>query len=60
MSKLSFERLNRKNEEEGTKLFAKPRNAAAGYVRQLDSKITATWDLEFMAYFIFKRTLLRN
>ena len=52
MSKLSFERLNRKNEEEGIKLFANPRNAAAGSVRQLDSKITATRDLDFMAYFI--------
>ena len=52
MSKVSFEKLNKKNEEEGTKLFANPRNAAAGSVRQLDSKITATRDLDFMAYFI--------
>ena len=52
MSKLSFERLNRKNEQEGIRLFANPRNAAAGSVRQLDSKITATRDLDFMAYFI--------
>ena len=52
MSKASFEKLNKKNEAEGVKLFANPRNAAAGSVRQLDSKITATRDLDFMAYFI--------
>ncbi len=52
MSKASFEKLNKKNEAEGIKLFANPRNAAAGSVRQLDSKITATRDLDFMAYFI--------
>ncbi len=52
MSKASFEKLNKKNEAEGQKLFANPRNAAAGSVRQLDSKITATRDLDYMAYFI--------
>ena len=52
MSKASFEKLNKKNEAEGTKLFANPRNAAAGSVRQLDSKITATRDLDYLAYFI--------
>lgn len=52
MSKASFEKLNKKNEAEGNKLFANPRNAAAGSVRQLDSKITATRDLDYMAYFI--------
>ena len=52
MSKASFEKLNKKNEAEGIKLFANPRNAAAGSVRQLDSKITATRDLDYLAYFI--------
>ena len=52
MSKASFEKLNKKNEAEGIKLFANPRNAAAGSVRQLDSKITATRDLDYIAYFI--------
>ena len=52
MSKLSFERANREKTKNNEKLFANPRNAAAGSVRQLDSKITAKRDLDFMAYFI--------
>ena len=52
MSKLSFERANREKQANGEKEFANPRNAAAGSVRQLDSKITAKRDLDFMAYFL--------
>ena len=52
MSKLSFERANREKANNNEKLFANPRNAAAGSVRQLDSKITAKRDLDYMAYFI--------
>ena len=52
MSKLSFERANREKKANNEKEFANPRNAAAGSVRQLDSKITAKRDLDFMAYFI--------
>ena len=52
MSKISFERANREKAKNNEKLFANPRNAAAGSVRQLDSKITAKRDLDFMAYFI--------
>ncbi len=52
MSKLSFERANRDKKAKGEKEFANPRNAAAGSIRQLDSKITATRGLDFMAYFI--------
>ena len=52
MSKLSFERANIERRNNGEKEFANPRNAAAGSVRQLDSKITAKRDLDFMAYFI--------
>lgn len=52
MSKKSFENCNKQREKNGEKLFANPRNAAAGSVRQLDSKITAKRNLDFMAYFI--------
>ncbi len=52
MSKASFEKCNKEREENGENLFANPRNAAAGSVRQLDSKIAAKRNLDFMAYFI--------
>ena len=52
MSKLSFDKANIERRANGEKEFANPRNAAAGSVRQLDSKITAKRDLDFMAYFI--------
>ena len=52
MSKLSFERANREKKANNEREFANPRNAAAGSIRQLDSKITAKRDLDFMAYFI--------
>ncbi len=52
MSKESFEKANLERETLGQNLFANPRNAAAGSVRQLDSKITAKRNLDFMAYFI--------
>ena len=52
MSKESFEKANLEREALGENPFANPRNAAAGSVRQLDSKITAKRNLDFMAYFI--------
>ncbi|RCV90018.1 NAD-dependent DNA ligase LigA [Billgrantia montanilacus] len=50
MSHGGFETLNAKAREEGGKVFANPRNAAAGSLRQLDPSITATRPLEFSAY----------
>jgi DNA ligase (NAD+) len=45
-----FERLNREREQKGEPLFANPRNAAAGSVRQLDSSITASRKLHLACY----------
>ena len=50
MPKSSFEKLNEENLKLGEKLFANPRNAAAGSIRQLDSKITAKRDLSMFCY----------
>ena len=52
MSKKAFEKCNIERKNKGEKLFANPRNAAAGSVRQLDSKVAAKRNLDFMAYFI--------
>ncbi|NES97209.1 MAG: NAD-dependent DNA ligase LigA [Desertifilum sp. SIO1I2] len=45
-----FERINREREKVGEALFANPRNAAAGTLRQLDSRIVAQRHLDFFAY----------
>lgn len=50
MRHTGFEALNERAREEGTKVFANPRNAAAGSLRQLDPRITAKRPLEFHAY----------
>lgn len=50
MPKKSFEKLNREREERGETLFANPRNAAAGSLRQLDPKIAASRNLEIFLY----------
>ena len=52
MSKKSFEKCNEERKQKGENLFANPRNAAAGSVRQLDSSIAARRNLDFMAYFL--------
>lgn len=46
----SFRALNRKREEEGQPVFANPRNAAAGAVRQKDSRVTASRRLDAFFY----------
>uniref|UniRef100_UPI0039E3305D NAD-dependent DNA ligase LigA n=1 Tax=Seleniivibrio woodruffii TaxID=1078050 RepID=UPI0039E3305D len=46
----AFERLNRQQAEKGLKLFANPRNCAAGTLRQLDSRITAARGLDIFVY----------
>ncbi|WML50136.1 NAD-dependent DNA ligase LigA [Neobacillus sp. PS3-34] len=50
MPKRSFEALNKAKEERGEELFANPRNAAAGSLRQLDSKIAASRNLDVFLY----------
>jgi DNA ligase (NAD+) len=50
LQKAHFEAMNRRLAEEGEEPFANPRNAAAGSLRQLDWRITATRPLSFIAY----------
>jgi len=50
MPRRSFEALNAAREEAGEALFANPRNAAAGSLRQLDSKITAKRGLDILVF----------
>lgn len=52
MSLAGFEKMNEDLVEQGIKPYANPRNAAAGAMRQLDSKVTATRPMAFCAYVI--------
>ena len=50
ISKNDFEKMNRENEEKNLKVFANPRNAAAGSIRQLDPNIAKSRPLRFYAH----------
>jgi DNA ligase (NAD+) len=54
MSKKVFEKLNKEQEKLGKPLYANPRNVAAGSIRQLDSKITASRKLDVFMYDVAK------
>jgi DNA ligase (NAD+) len=50
MTKVDFERLNKKREKEGLATFMNPRNLSAGTIRQLDPRLVAERPLRFHAY----------
>lgn len=52
MPRQAFMRLNEQRAERGESEFANPRNAAAGSLRQLDPKVTASRSLSFFAYYL--------
>jgi DNA ligase (NAD+) len=54
MTRKSFEAMNRQQEQNGGKVFANARNAAAGAVRTLDSSVTAQRNLDFFAYYLLR------
>lgn len=57
MPKKSFIKLNQEREENGEDLFANPRNAAAGSLRQLDPKVAASRNLDVFLYAIGENNL---
>jgi DNA ligase (NAD+) len=50
LSRAAFQKMNREREEEGQPVFANPRNAAAGSLKQLDSAITARRQLDIFCH----------
>lgn len=57
MPKKSFEKVNEEQQIQGLPLFANPRNAAAGSVRQLDPKVSASRNLEMFFYHVDKSSM---
>lgn len=60
LSKKHFEQLNAEQEKLGLPLFANPRNVAAGSIRQLDPKITASRKLDVFIYDLAQVAVLRD
>ncbi|MDQ1387490.1 MAG: ligase [Acidobacteriaceae bacterium] len=50
----AFKRMNEERERKGLSLFANPRNATAGTVRQLESRVTAERRLDYFSYMLLK------
>jgi DNA ligase (NAD+) len=60
MYRSDFDRLNQRQRDAGQKEYVNPRNAAAGAVRQLDSRITAARRLRFFAYALVSESALKT
>jgi DNA ligase (NAD+) len=60
LKKSDFEKLNARREREGLPVFANPRNAASGGMRQLDPKLTAQRRLSFFAYAVAQGPALKT
>jgi DNA ligase (NAD+) len=60
LPKAAFEKLNRQAVQNGSKVFVNPRNAAAGTIRQMNPKIAAERDLQFIPYGIGEYSGERN
>ena len=56
----SFKQLNEERLNEGESLFANPRNAAAGTIRQLDSKVVSRRNLDLFVYTIVNQKEIRG